>query len=158
MKHYRTCLSIAVLVAASIACQAVTGAGSDEAPVVPSSTDSAPQPEVEQPTAVFDDGNDNGSSDSSVSTDFPMTDDAFNVVEAGGSLIYYTNLSADDALEFYRDEYTSMGYTERDLLTVAENGMFSIVFDGDPSGKAVIIQSVDLGDGSRTIAIRLEDI
>jgi hypothetical protein len=51
-----------------------------------------------------------------------------------------------------------MGYTERDLLTVAENGMFSIVFDGDPSGKAVIIQSVDLGDGSRTIAIRLEDI
>jgi hypothetical protein len=86
MKHYRTCLSIAVLVAASIACQAVTGAGSDEAPVVPSSTDSAPQPEVEQPTAVFDDGNDNGSSDSSVSTDFPMTDDAFNVVEAGGIL------------------------------------------------------------------------
>jgi len=158
MKHYRIYLSIAVLVLASIACQAVTGAGSDEATDVPSSTDSAPQPEVEEPTAVSDDGNDNGSSDSSVSTDFPITDDAFNVVEAGGSLIYYTKLSADDALKFYRDEYTSMGYTERELLTVAENGMFSIVFDGDPSGKAVIIQSVDLGDGSRTIAIRLEDI
>ena len=158
MKHYRICVSIAVLVFASIACQAVTGAGSDEAPVVPSSTDSAPQPEVEQPTAVSDADNDNGSSDSSVSTDFPMTDDAFNVVEAGGSLIYYTRLSADDALKFYLDEFTSIGYTERELLTVAENGMFSIVFDGDPSGKALIIQSVDLGDGSRTIAIRLEDI
>lgn len=33
-----------------------------------------------------------------------------------------------------------------------------MVFDGDPSGKAVIVQSVELGDGSRTIAVRLEDI
>jgi hypothetical protein len=33
-----------------------------------------------------------------------------------------------------------------------------MVFDGDPSGKAVVIQSVDLGDGSRTVSIRFEDV
>ncbi|HZM20237.1 MAG TPA: hypothetical protein VFC02_00770, partial [Anaerolineales bacterium] len=61
---------------------------------------------------------------------------------------------------FYRTEYTSRGYTEREILTVveADAGVFSMVFDGDPSGKGVVIQSVDLGDGSRTVAIRLEDV
>jgi sirohydrochlorin ferrochelatase len=61
-------------------------------------------------------------------------------------------------MEFYRNEYVSQGYTERGLLTVVSEGTFSMVFDGDPSGKAVVIQSVDLGDGSRTVAIRLEEV
>ena len=88
-----------------------------------------------------------------------MTADAYNVVEVGDdSIVYYTKLSAEDAMEFYRDTYTAEGYTEREILTVVAEGTFSIVFDGDPSGKAVVIQSVDLGDGSRTIAIRLEDV
>jgi hypothetical protein len=159
MKHYQINLAIAVLVLASLACQAVTGGGSDSATDVPSADDSVTQPEVEEPTAGSDDNSDSGSSDSSVNTNFPMTADAFNTVEVGdGSIIYYTKLSAEEAMEFYRDEYISMGYTEREILTVVESGTFSMVFDGDPSGKAVIIQSVDLGDGSRTIAIRLEDI
>jgi hypothetical protein len=61
-------------------------------------------------------------------------------------------------MQFYRDEYAAQGYTEREILTVVSDGTFSIVFDGDPSGKAVVIQSVDLGDGSRTVSIRLEDV
>ena len=61
-------------------------------------------------------------------------------------------------LKFYRDEYVSRGYTERALLTTVSDGVFSIVFDGDPSGKAVVIQSVDLGDGSCTVAISLTDV
>jgi len=87
-----------------------------------------------------------------------MTADAYNITEVSGSLIFYTNLSLDDTMKFYRDEYTSRGYTERELLTVVSDGTFSMVFDGDPGGKAVVIQSVDLGDGSRTVAIRLEDV
>ena len=159
MKHYRIYLAIAVLVLASLACQAVTGGGGGESTEVPPSNNSVAPPEVEQPTAVSDDSNDNDNSNSSTNTDFPMTDDAFNTIEVGdGSLIYYTKLSAEEAMEFYRDEYTAMGYTERELLTVVASGTFSMVFDGHPSGKAIVIQSVDLGDGSRTIAIRLEDI
>ncbi len=90
---------------------------------------------------------------------FPMTADAYDIIDIGdGSILYYTKLSLDDTMKFYRDEYTSRGYTERKLLTVVSDGVFSMVFDGDPSGKAVVIQSVDLGDGSRTVAIRLEDV
>lgn len=162
MKHYRISLAIAALVFASLACQAVMGGGSSEADSTPASSDSAAEPDVQQLENVQDAAEaptvESAGSKPSISTEFPMTEDAFNVVEAGGSLIYYTKLSANDALQFYRDEYTSQGYTERELLTLVQDGMFSVVFDGDPSGKAVVIQSVDLGDGSRTIAIRLEDV
>jgi hypothetical protein len=154
MKRLPIVLAISVLVLASLACQAVTGGGdSDDAP---------PSDSVVQPTEAPSDsgsGGAGGDSGSSVQSDFPMTSDAFNVTDMGDAgLIYYTKLSADEALKFYRDEYTAKGYKEREILTVIAQGTFSIVFDGDPSGKAVVIQSVDLGDGSRTIAIRLEDV
>ena len=88
-----------------------------------------------------------------------MTSDAYDITEIGdGSILYYTNLSLEEVMAFYRAEYTSRGYTEREILTVVSEGVFSMVFDGDPSGKGVVIQSVDLQDGSRTVAIRLEDV
>jgi len=89
---------------------------------------------------------------------FPMTDDAYNVTEAGDTLLFYTKLSLEDVMKFYREEYTSKGYKERELLTVVSATTFSMVFDGDPSGKAIVIQSVDLGNGRHTVAIRLEDV
>ena len=154
MKQYRIFLALTVLVVASLACNALTGRKADSA--APQESSSGGQ--VDQPTESAPPV-DNGSSNTTVKTDFPMTDDAYNTIDVGdGSLLYYTKMSMDDVLKFYRDEYTAKGYTERELLTTVSDGVFSIVFDGDPSGKAVVIQSVDLGDGSRTIAIRLEDV
>ncbi len=154
MKQYRIFLALTVLVVASLACNALTGRKADSA--APQESSSGGQ--VDQPTESAPPV-DNGSSNTTVKTDFPMTDDAYNTIDVGdGSLLYYTKLSMDDVLKFYRDEYTAKGYTERELLTTVSDGVFSIVFDGDPSGKAVVIQSVDLGDGSRTVAIRLEDV
>jgi hypothetical protein len=156
MKYHRIYLAIAMLVLASFACQSVLG-GKDEAPTTP--LNDSTQPDAVQPTAASND--DGGSNSVTTNTDFPITADAFNLVDVGdGSIVYYTKLSMDDALKFYRDEYTARGYKEREITTVVDStsGIFNIVFDGDPSGKAVVIQSVDLGDGSRTIAIRLEDI
>ncbi len=141
MKDYRVCLAVILLVLASLACQAVRG-GSENTPAEP------------QPTSTIS-SDDNPAE---TETDFPMPPDAYNVVEVAGSLTFYTKLSQEDAMAFYREEYTSRGYTEREILTVVSDGVFSMVFDGDPSGKAVVIQSVDLGDGSRTISIRLEDV
>ena len=153
MKHYRIFLALTVLMLASLACNAVTG-GKDN-PTAPS--DSSSDQEVEQTTEAP--ANDANTDSTTVDTDFPMTDDAYQVVDIGdGSLLYYTKMSQEDVLQFYRDEYTSRGYKERELLTTISDGVFSIVFDGDPSGKAVVIQSVDLGDGSSTVAIRLEDV
>lgn len=156
MKLYRILLALTVLVIASLACQTLTGGGNDaqDPPTVSTEADVDPG----EPTAPST-SNDSDGNDVVVSTDFPMTDDAFNVTDVGdGSLLYYTKLSQEDVMEFYREEYTSLGYKERELLTVVSEGVFSMVFDGDPSGKAVVIQSVDLGDGSRTVAIRLEDV
>ena len=152
MKHSRIyLLVIGTLILSSLACQALNGGRSTD---VPSSNNSGTQPAAVEPTQS---SNDSGSSNSSVKTDFPLTADASNVVQVGdGSIVFYTKLSVDDAMKFYRDTYTAKGYTERKILTVVTDGTFSMVFDGDPSGKAVVIQSVDLGNGSRTIAIRLE--
>jgi hypothetical protein len=33
-----------------------------------------------------------------------------------------------------------------------------MVWDGHPSGKAIVVQGVDLGDGSVNVNIRLEDV
>lgn len=156
MKHYRIFLALTALVLASLACNALTGGGDDN----PSAPSGSSNDQGEQATEAPASSNENDSSeDTTVDTDFPMTDDAYQVVDIGdGSLLYYTKMSQEDVLEFYRGEYTSMGYTERELLTTVSDGIFSIVFDGDPSGKAVVIQSVDLGDGSSTVAIRLEDV
>lgn len=159
MKHYRIYLAIAVLVFASLACQAVMGGREDAVDEVPPAQDSVTQPDPIEPVEEPGTNSSTGGSDIPTSTGFPMTEDAFNIVEVGdGTVIYYTRLSAEGAMQFYRDEYASRGYTEREILTVVAEGTFSMVFDGDPSGKAVVVQSVDLGDGSRTIAIRLEDV
>ena len=152
MKHYRVYLAIAILVLSSLACQALLG-DRNETPTSPS-VEPNTNPDVTQPVPTDSDNN----TDSTTSSDFPMTADASNVTEVNGTLIFTTKLSLEDTMKFYRDEYLSRGYTERELLTVVSEGTFSMVFDGDPSGKAVVIQSVDLGDGSRTVTVRLEDV
>ena len=151
MNKYRALLMVIVLVFASLACQALTGGSETE------KGDALP------PSSSNEDGvdkNEGGNvEENSSDSDFPVTDDAYNVLDIGdGSVLYYTKMSLEDVMEFYRNEYTSRGYTENELLTVVSDGVFSMVFNGDPSGKAVVIQSVELGDGSRTVTIRLEDI
>ena len=152
MKHFRIYFTAAILVLVSLACQTLTGgSGGGNEPVPPTSAGDTTTPLI----ATTDPGG-NGNT---TSTGFPLTEDAYNINEIGdGSLLYYTNLSLEEVMAFYRAEYTSRGYTEREILTVVSDGVFSMVFDGDPSGKGVVIQSVDLGDGSRTVAIRLEDV
>jgi hypothetical protein len=148
MKLNRIFLALTSLVLASLACQTLTGGGggSSTAPPGGDSPNNPDSPSVIAPT------------ENQISTEFPMTEDAYNITEVSGSLIFYTKLSLEETMQFYRDEYTAKGYTEREILTVVSDGTFSMVFDGDPSDKAVVIQSVDLGDGSRTVAIRLEDV
>lgn len=152
MKHDRIYLAAAILVVVSLACQTLSGGtGGGNEPVPPTSAGDSNTPAV----ATTDPGVSENPSD----TGFPMTADAYNINDIGdGSILYYTNLSLEEVMTFYRAEYASRGYTEREILTVVSDGVFSMVFDGDPSGKGVVIQSVDLGDGSRTVAIRLEDV
>ena len=158
MKLYQIYLAVALLVLASLACQTLTGGSGNQPGATTEPGNSNSPASVTQ--AVTQDA---GSGDNTSDTGFPMTADAYNITEIGdGSLLYYTNLSLEEVMAFYRAEYTARGYTEREVLTVVDTntGVFSMIFDGDPSGKSVVIQSVDLGqgDGSRTVAIRLEDV
>jgi hypothetical protein len=150
MKYRRLFLAVTTLALASLSCQALSGGGESVSPGGESSS------------ATQSSGNDSstggGNADTSASG-FPITADAYNVIDIGdGSVLFYTKMSLEDVMEYYRDVYVSQGYTERGLLTVTSDTTFSMVFDGDPSGKAVVIQSVDLGDGSCTVSIRLEDV
>jgi len=152
MKHYRIFLALTALVVASLACNAMSGKKDNSA--TPQESSSGGQ--TEQPAATTEPST---NSNTDINTDFPMTADAYNAIDVGdGSLLYYTKMSQADVMKFYRDAYTAKGYKERELLTVTSDTTFSMVFDGDSSGKAVVIQSVNLGDGSSTVAIRLEDV
>jgi len=151
MKNHRIFAVILVLVLASLACQAFAGGGND--PQSAPSSDDGPG----APSSNSDSGGSGGGAKND--SGFPVTKDAYNVTNFGeNNIIYYTKMSMDDVMEFYRNEYGSMGYKEREILTVVSDTTFSMVFDGDPSGMAVVIQSVDLGDGSRTVSIRLENV
>ena len=156
MKYRRVYLALSVLMLASLACQTLSGGGGGgggDQPTVATNTGDSNPPAM--PTTESGSSGGGATSDSG----FPITADAFNITELGdGSLLYYTKLSLEEVMAFYRAEYTSQGYTEREILTVVSDGTFSMVFDGDASSKAVVIQSVDLGDGSRTVSIRLEAV
>lgn len=157
MKKTHLILSVLALMLTSLACQALADGGGadpqiDDAPVQPlppvESTDESPA----LPTESSDDPGFSGE------TDFPMTDDATNVVSVAGTLTYQTDQSLEDVLKFYRDVYGSQGYTERELLTTVSDGVFSIVFDGHESGQAIVVQAVDLGNGSVNVTVYMQDI
>jgi hypothetical protein len=94
-----------------------------------------------------------------VESEFPMPDDAANIMDLGNSAYnFQTSMSQDEAVAFYRDAFKAQGLTEREITTTITEGVFSIVFDGHASGKAIAVQGVDLGDGVLNINIRFEDI
>jgi hypothetical protein len=82
-----------------------------------------------------------------------------NFTDTGdGSINFETNLGIEEGVAFYRDALGEAGLTERTINTAITETTFSLVFDGDPSGKAVVVQGVDLGGGMTNINIRYEAV
>lgn len=158
MNKYRWFVALIVLVLASLACQTVMGGGNQapEFPQVPNNNDYNNNDSVPpMPTEVappVDNGNGGGGDIQNVGG-FPVPGDATDVVEAQGTVIFMTNMSVDEVLAFYRDEYGKQGLTERTSMTVTMGQLFTIAFDGDPSGKAISISGVDNGDGTTSVTI-----
>jgi hypothetical protein len=139
--------AILVLVLASLACQTLSGGG--DAPELPAPSDDGggePQPET------------SGGSESDIKTDFPIPVGATNIQNLGGTINFQVEMSLEAAMGFYRNEFTVKGYTERPILTVTSETTFSMVFDGHESGKAIVVQGVDMSDGTVNVNIRLEDV
>ena len=71
---------------------------------------------------------------------------------------FQTNMSMDEVIAFYRDAFAKQGLTEWTVLTSIEEKGFSLVFQGGPNGKEVVLQGVDLGNNTTNVNIRYEDV
>lgn len=89
---------------------------------------------------------------------FPIPSGPENFTGDDNSANFQVDSSIDEMVEFYRTELGDWGLTERTLLTSITAESVSMVFDGHESGKAVVVQMVDLGDGNINVNIRFEDV
>jgi len=67
-------------------------------------------------------------------------------------------MALEEVIEFYRQSFSARGLAEREMLTIINEDVFNIVFDGAPNGKAVVVQGVRLDNGSVNVNIRYEDL
>jgi len=162
MKRYGIFLAILALVLASLACQTLSGGGSSApAPSVPGDDGGVESQPAEQDddsleSQPAEQGDDSGAAPAPDS-EFPIPDGALNLQNLGGSTNFQVKMTLDEAMKFYMDALSSQGYSERPILTVTSETTFSMVFDGHASGKAIVVQGVDFGDGTVNVNIRLED-
>jgi hypothetical protein len=96
-------------------------------------------------------------------TAFPLPGDVQNFIKAlkSDQINFKTHLSLEEIIHNYRQAFTEQGFTEIKLLTVIAEDCISLVFEGLPEGKVIVLQAVDLGYGShkdiRHVNIRTED-
>lgn len=95
---------------------------------------------------------------SAYDTEFPLPSNVQNFTGGGGQVNFATSLTVEEAITFYREELTAIGLTEREINTAITETTFSMVFDGHPNGNAIVVQGVDLGNGTTNINIRFEDV
>jgi hypothetical protein len=134
MNKYRWLIGVSVLIVISLAC-GILG-GSNGAGAGGSST-----------------------GDNAYNTKFPLPGNVSNFTDMGNNSInFQTNLGLKDTIAFYRDALQKEGLTERTINTAITDTNFSLVFDGDPSGQAIVVQGVDLGNGKTNVNIRYEKV
>jgi hypothetical protein len=159
-------MTLAALVSASLACSQLSGGSNraTEAPIEPEvqMTEEAPVMQTQEmemtEEPVLTEAPAETEAPVSYDTDFPLPDDVRNFMKMGDDGInFQTGMSMQAVIDFYRGEFNSQGLTERQLLTAITDTTFSMVFDGDPAG-ALVIQGVDLGDGTTNVNIRHEDV
>jgi len=147
-------LALALLAALSLACS-LLGADQPADPLQPAPTGEQPTLEVEQPPATqppLDQPS------PTYDVEFPLPEDVRDLIQTDtGQVNFQTGLSLEQTIDFYRGAFAAQGLSERQLLTAISETTFSLVFDGDPEG-AIVVQGVDLGNGTVNVNIRHEDV
>jgi hypothetical protein len=152
MQHKRLFLGLIVLILASLACSLFSRGDSELETSPPSAGESGPGEEG-QPAAPPP------SSSGKYDTEFPMPPKVENFMDLGDDAVnYQTPMNLVDVVAFYRNEFSQAGYSEREILTSVGDTTFSIVWDGHPSGTAIVVQGVDLGNGKVNVNVRFEDV
>ena len=140
MKNKKSILVIAIILIASFACSLISSG--------------------DKGTGAGGNGQSSSSSGSGkFNTEFPLPPKVENFMNLGDDAInYQTPMKLTDVVDFYRDEFEKAGYEERLILTVINDDTFNIVWDGHNSGKAIVVQGLDLGNGNVNVNVRFEDV
>ena len=151
MNHKRLFLALIVLALATLACSLFnSGDSNSDVNTLPGEEESESNGAAPQESAPGGSG--------SIDTEFPLPSDVQNLMDLGdGAINYQTSMNLTAVVEFYRAEFGKAGYVERPILTVINDDTFSIVWDGHPSGQAIVVQGVDLGNGTTNVNVRLEE-
>ncbi len=100
-----------------------------------------------------------GAGSSSYNTTFPLPSSVINFADIGnGAINFQTKMSLTDTLGWYRQAFSQKGLKERTAVTQITSTTINLVFDGDPSGLAVVLQCVELGNGLTNVSIRYEKV
>jgi predicted small secreted protein len=154
MKKYTVLLAILTLVLASFACQTVMGGGKNlqapDVPDMPNVTD-VPQTDGGEIPTVPPVTTDGGGVTVGGESPFPVTSDAFNTVSTPQSVTYQTKMSADEVMNFYRDELGKQGFTENKDMTTSFGGIVAMFFEG--GGKTIVLAGAPAGDGSLSVTL-----
>lgn len=156
------------LLTASLACSLVGSASDSDASTAEETQPPAPQgaPPGAKPTLEASPpgeekpaGPPPGKSDE-FDTIFPLPPSIENFTGNGGDadINFQTDLPLEEVIRFYRRAFDQEKLTEREINTSITEETFSMVFDGHPKGQAIVIQGVDLGNGTTNVNIRFEDV
>lgn len=146
MGNRRWLVACVVLLVASLGCS-LLGGESGPAEAVAPAADGEPS-----------DGQAPSSGSTTVETDFPLPRDYDNLMQVSDTTInFQTSMSVAEVVEFYRAEFASLGYGEREIVTTITEESFSLVFDGHPGGLPIVLQGFDMG-GSTNVSLRFEDV
>jgi hypothetical protein len=151
---------LVVLLATSLACRLFSGEEPETSPGAETLPDETMVPENGEirPTLPPDEPEDETAASD---TEFPLPQDVQNFAElpqSDSGINFQTSMSLEEVIAFYRGEFSSQGLVERELLTVIDDSAFSMVFDGAPNGKAIVIQGVTLSPDQTNVNIRYEDV
>lgn len=148
-------LTVFVLAISMIGCS--SGGGNNTENEAPAAQENAvEQPAQEEATEEPAEEVEPAQAESSVETDFPVLADAQNVMETGGTVIYQSNASLQEAFDFYKAELSAAGLTENDILTLNEDTMFQLVFTGTEDGRSLVVQTIQLDDTTINVTVRYE--
>jgi hypothetical protein len=148
MKKYNILLAITALIIASLACQTIMGGGPNDLPNVP--------PVDSGDTTVPSDSTGPGDITVGGESPFPTTSDAFNVFSTSETVTYQSNMSSDEIIQFYKDEFGKLGYTEDSSMEANFQGIFTMGFDGHESGRKIVVAGAPLNDGSIQVTLAFQ--
>ena len=90
---------------------------------------------------------------------FPIPTDVYNyMVLNPDTLSFSTSLNFDEIIAYYTDEFGKAGYTVRESATEVTDVNFTMIWDGHESGRAIVLQGLDLKNGSYNVIVKFVDM